>query len=691
MRFFYFLLFGFFLSLNAFSQKVDTTVNVVSSNTAWSEVTVTAFHSNQKWKLIPAAVSIIGTKELNRYTFTSLVPVFNLISGVRMEERSPASYRLSIRGSLLRSPFGVRNVKVYWNNIPLTDAGANTYLNLMDMNQITGAEIIKGPAASSYGAGTGGALLLQSALVFSDIPANRFSFGISGGNWGMFQQNAGWVHRNKNFASSLQQSHQQADGYREQSASRKDILKWQGSWQLKTQQFKFLLFYTDLFYQTPGGITLSQMQSNPKQARQPAGALPGALQQQTAVYNKTFFGGVEQEIKLKNQVSWINFIGANHTSFANPFITNYEYRDETNFSLGTRLIYETQRKNTRLKWVNGAEWLYNHSLISDFGNKSGLSDTVQFKDDIYANQWFAFSQADVTIREKWTITAGLSLNNQSYRYKRLTDNNSDYVAKKSNLVLTPRLAVLYRKNKNISFYMLAAKGFSPPSLAEIRPSDGNYYAALEAEYGWNYELGVKGDLFNKKLQFDMAAYFFNLQNAIVRRTNTVGAEYFVNAGGTKQNGIEAMIQYQIIKNSTQFITGLNVLSSYSYQPYRFTEYQQTTFNYSGNEVTGVPKNIWVTGMDIETKKGFYCNISLNATSSLPLTDANDAYTDAYRLVQMKLGYRLVKSHKLFHLFAGFDNLFNQSYSLGNDINAAGKRYYNPASGRNLFVGMQWQF
>ncbi|MEJ0103149.1 MAG: hypothetical protein WDO19_11585 [Bacteroidota bacterium] len=43
----------------------------------------------------------------------------NNTPGVRMEERSPGSYRLNLRGSTLRSPFGVRNVKVYlgWNSI----------------------------------------------------------------------------------------------------------------------------------------------------------------------------------------------------------------------------------------------------------------------------------------------------------------------------------------------------------------------------------------------------------------------------------------------------------------------------------------------------------------------------------------------------------------------------------------------
>ena len=77
-----------------------------------------------------------------------MLPAVNLVPGVRMEERSPGSFRLSVRGSLLRSPFGVRNIKVYWNDIPFTDAGGNTYFNLVDPNSIRQIEILKGPGSS---------------------------------------------------------------------------------------------------------------------------------------------------------------------------------------------------------------------------------------------------------------------------------------------------------------------------------------------------------------------------------------------------------------------------------------------------------------------------------------------------------------------------------------------------------------
>lgn len=686
-----FLLYGCCLPVWLLSQAKDSIRYQSAGDSALQEIVVNAFLSHQHWKAVPAAVAVITSKEMNRYSNTSLVAVLNTVPGLRMEERSPASYRLSVRGSLLRSPFGVRNVKVYWNEIPLTDAGGNTYLNLVDINQLTGAEIIKGPAASMYGAGTGGALLLRSSQELSSIKQNHFIAGITGGSYGLFQQQAGWQYSARNFTSAIQQTHQQSDGYREQSAVRKDVLKWQGLWQAKKQQIKFLVFYTDIFYQTPGGITLAQMQLNPKLSRQAAGSFPGSVQQKTAVYNKTLLGGIHHTLGLDDHFSIKTFITGNRTVYANPFITNYERREETNYGAGTNLIYLTETANASFQWMNGAEWLYNHSVISNFGNRSGMADTVQFKDDIYARQWFAFSQAQYVIHEKWTFTAGFSLNNQSFRFKRLTDPDPFFADRKISLVVTPRLAVLYRLTNNVSLYALAAKGFSPPALAEVRPSDGNYYNKLAAEYGWNYEAGIKGEILNGRIQFDIATYFFALQNAIVRRNNTAGAEYFVNAGGTKQNGIEALFKYRLIENNRGFISGWNVWSSYSYQPYRFEEYRQTTNNYSGNELTGVPRNIWVSGMDLQTRKGIYIHVSFNATAALPLTDANDTYANAYQLVQLKLGYRCGQEDKKIDLFAGIDNLLNQRYSLGNDINAAGKRYYNPAMGINVFTGILCRF
>ena len=46
---------------------------------------------------------------------------------------------------------------------------------------------------------------------------------------------------------------------------------------------------------------------------------------------------------------------------------------------------------------------------------------------------------------------------------------------------------------------------------------------------------------------------------------------------------------------------------------------------------------------------------------------------------------------MLELFTGLDNVFDELYSLGNDINAFGRRFYNPAAGINFYAGAKIQF
>lgn len=652
-------------------------------------VQVEAFKSRIQWKAAPVAVASLSQKELTSYSPISLVPVINQLPGIRMEERSPGSYRLSVRGSLLRSPFGVRNLKLYWNQIPLSDATGNAYLNLVELADLDAVTILKGPSASIYGAGTGGVVLLSSKHEFSAVKRDQVNMGVTLGADAMFHQIAGWQHQNKKFSSNLQQSYLKYDGYREQSAMDKKHLKYNAALQLGKHQLEFLSFYTDLFYQTPGGITLLQMQTNPRLSRQATATLPSAITQQASISNKTFFAGLSDKWMFTKRSSITAFASINNTQFENPFITNYEFRNETNTAAGIQWQWNSPNRN--LEWTNGAEWLFNHSNIANFGNKKGVADTVQYKDDIHAKQWTIYSQLHWRFQEKWLLQMGLSINQQSVDYIRLTENPLVKTVKSTNPILAPRMALSYQVSNQVSAYAIASFGFSPPSLAEIRPSDGKFYGDLQAENGWNKEIGIKGFIGNSRLQFDLAYYHFQLNQAIVRRNNAAGSEYFVNAGSTTQQGIEALFKYAIKNQKDSKKWTMHAFTSIAFQPYRFDDYQQGANNYNGNPITGVPRNTWVTGIDWEWLKQYYINASVNAVDPISLTDANDAIADAYQLVQIKTGYKNKIGNCQLHFFAGVDNLLNQTYSLGNDINAAGRRFYNPAAKRNFFLGFNLQF
>ncbi len=664
------------------AQKKDTTI--VESDTTKNFI-VQALYSNAKWKEVPAAVAILNTKQVQYFSEQSMITALNTVSGVRIEERSPGSYRLSIRGSLLRSPFGVRNVKIYWNDLPLSDGGGNTYLNLIETQNIDGAEVLKGPSASIYGAGTGGVLLLKSTLPFEQQQNVNITTVV--GSYGLFKENVQWNYSNKKMSMKLMQSHQQNSGYRQQSALNKNVLQYNAALQLNKHNVELLAFYTSLYYQTPGGITYEQMLQNATLARQATATLPSALQQQTAIYNNSVFAGLKHSFKLNNQLEIQTAIVFSGTDFANPFITNYEKRKEKNTAVSSKLFYKKMIGNLQLKWITGFEYLKNHSTIDNYGNRNGQIDTVQYNDIVKASQWFVFSQLNVNIK-KFNLQLGLSCNEQSYAYKRLSQVNFvNYKNASTKIVATPRLALSYQLNKNVSVYILGAKGFSPPTLAEIKPSDGNFYSDLKAEYGWNFEAGIKGYLLQNRLQLDIALYHFKLNDAIVRRNNAAGAEYFINAGNTVQKGIESTFKYQFLKKAGKCLNLLNIGNSNSFQPYSFVNYVAGVNDFSGKALTGVPKYINITTVEAVFKKRYSLLVIYNYTSAIPLTDANDAFASDYSLLQIKLNYNFTIKKNQINLFVTADNLLNELYSLGNDINAAGKRFYNPAPARNFLTGV----
>ena len=100
--------------------------------------------------------------------------------------------------------------------------------------------------------------------------------------------------------------------------------------------------------------------------------------------------------------------------------------------------------------------------------------------------------------------------------------------------------------------------FHPHRWQRYKPSAGGFDTDLQAEQGWSYELGLKGSVIRNRWQFDISYFRFNLTDAIVRRTNAAGAEYFINAGGTKQQGLELFTEAYVINRM-----GTNGISSSS--------------------------------------------------------------------------------------------------------------------------------
>ena len=95
--------------------------------------------------------------------------------------------------------------------------------------------------------------------------------------------------------------------------------------------------------------------------------------------------------------------------------------------------------------------------------------------------------------------------------------------------------------------------------------------------------------------------------------------------------------------------------------------------------------------DVQFKNGIYSNITYYSASKIFLNDANTATAEPYHLLGFRTGWKkILQSKYKINFYAGVDNLLNEIYSLGNDINAAANRFYNASPTRNYYVGLSFQ-
>src|SRR5262249_10060615 len=110
------------------------------------------------------------------------------------------------------------------------------------------------------------------------------------------------------------------------------------------------------------------------------------------------------------------------------------------------------------------------------------------------------------------------------------------------------------------------------------------------------------------------------------------------------------------------------------------------------KLPSVPPQTVAAGLDFMIKGGVYCNLTYYYGDRIPLNDANSDFASSYNLLGARVGWKKPVCRKTsLDLFLGGENLFNVTYSLGNDINAAGGRYYNVAPGRTFFGGASIHF
>ncbi len=679
------------ISVNSKTQVLN--IRLTSTNLQLSEVTVVGFDNNRKLIETAGAIAVLNQREIQRATNVSLGQTLNIIPGVRMEENGlGGTSRVSIRGSLLRSPWGIRNIKVYWNDVPLTDpSGTSARFNAIDVQSIGTLEVIKGPSGSIFGAGTGGVISLTSAK--AGFGENTVDIGNTFGAYGLRRTSA--TVRIGGEKSNIVASYvnQDLDGYRQHQRSDKQTFNLTSEFNVSANRsLAFHLFHYDGEFDLPGSLSEAEVKANRKQA------LAFNRENDCRLSNKSTGIAISQRYEFDPRFENLTSVSAvvnamDHPWGSNAFYNGYSIGSSQALTIRSRFIYTPSFNRIKSKFTAGAELQKSNDLEKEYQNDGGKPGDMQGDYELQAQQAIVFAQGEFTFPYDLIVTIGASYNATGYDFtSRLTSDPELDI--KFDPSFAPRIAVVKKLSDNVSVHGSVSYGFSPPTQWEVQTQAG-INPRLEAEHGTNYEAGMRGSVLQGLINFDVSGYTFNLKNAILPRYNDAQQEFFENTGSTQQNGFEAILSFLPI-HTTGAVRLLKPWVSYTYNHYTFDEYKKeilnggevVTLNYSGNKITGIPSHILNWGIDLQTAAGIYGSTTLNYVSEIPLTDANSVEAKAYTTVAAKLGWKTKLGRSLgIDGFLAVDNAFNASYNNFLSLNASDNRYYNPAAERNFFGGI----
>lgn len=658
------------------------------------DIVVVGYQGNRSLLETPGSISFIKPELVSGFDNSSLLYGLNTVAGVRMEERALGSYRISIRGSSLRSPFGIRNVKIYWNGIPYTEPTGSTFLNLLDPSNMQSVEVIKGPAGSIYGAGNGGVLLINSTAPFQN---DQLTSSLSVGSFGTLRYDLGYHDKVENGALSFKYSSSESDGYRQQSFLDRRVLEVSGETEyMEGRKIGANVLYSDLNYGIPGGLNETQFREDPTQAR---GGPIGSVVQNASIKHESLLFGLTHKYQISEKLSNEASAYGTFSNFENPF--NLDYKIDSRKSGGVRSVYsyETNIGEIDAQITLGTEMQVSSYASRNFQNSEGSPDSLNFDDELKVKSSLVYTNIQFDLPNEWFINAGLSFNSLKYDINRLYVGFQEFgetgeVIKDFDPQFIPRIGIAKKLNPIMTVHASVSSGFSPPTIEEIRTNEGSINLDLEPEKGINYETGIRGFALKGKLGFDATIFYFALKESITRQPSEERAETFVfkNVGNTDQRGLELSLNYLLIDNEIGFLQSTVINTAYTYSDFKFKKYTDQGDDFSGNKLTGVAPHVLFTSLNIDTEPGLYANLSYNFVDEVPLRDDNSLYSESHQLVQTKIGYRASFFHGVeADIYFGIDNLLNERYSLGYDANAFGGRYYQPAPERNWFLGIKLNY
>ncbi len=662
---------------------------IAQSTTAeLEEVIVSATRIPTDWLQLPVAGSRIDARQIHAgRQALGLDEALAVVPGLFFQNRYnfAQDLRISIRGFGARANFGIRGIKIYADDIPLTMPDGQGNVDSIDLGSAERIEVIRGPVSAIYGASGGGVIQIFT----EDGPARpTVSASASLGAYGYqrAQLKAGGQFGGWNALANI--SGTELDGYRAQSRFEQTLFnsKFRYDFADGASLTMVLNAVDSPRADDPGALTAAEVKANPRQAA-PRNLLfdtGEALDQQQLglAWRKPLSGNSEFLFRAygvsRNLVNRLPFnINANGQGGSVDLA-----REAGGLSAqwsGSRELGMGRRNQL----VFGLEVDAQRDLRERYINNLGQLGALTTRQDEDVDARALFIENAWGFRPQWTLTLGARLDQMEYEVRdRLgtSSGQSDFSQ------FSPMVGLVYARNDQWNWYGNISTAFDPPAISELANPDGptGFNQNLEPQQATNYEIGLRG-LIRPEWQYELAVFHIDVNDEIVPFELTgSGQAFFRNAGSSTHQGLEAATRLELTK-------GLTASLSYTWLELIYDEFIEAGTNYAGNTIPGVPEHQLMLDLAWQHDSGLFAGWDALYVGSLQANNANTVETDAYLVSNLRIGYRREGDNWTFEPYAGIYNLFDESYNGNIRVNAAFGRYYEPAPERNGYAGIQLGF
>jgi iron complex outermembrane recepter protein len=664
------------------------------SPAALDPVTVTATRYEARVFDVPASIDVIdGATIRDGNPAINLSETLVRVPGVFAANRQNYAQDLQIssRGFGARAAFGVRGVRLYQDGIPVTMPDGQGQTGSFSLLSAERVEVLRGPFSTLYGNASGGVI-----SVFSEDGATPAVFTANGGAGSYDLWTAGLKLRGTAGPAGyvVAGSAFSTDGYREHSSARRDLFNAKLRYDA-TDSTRITLIGNSQYQpetQDPLGLTRAQWDADPRQVD------PVALQFDTRKTINQVQGGVAIDHRFNAHTEL--HVGAyggrrlirQYLSFSGqaPPTSSGGVTDlDRDFGgLGARLSWRTQAWGTPLTLTVGADADAMKERRQGFVNNNGsLGEQRRDEDD-------TVKSVDVFAEAQWrflpAFSATLGVRSSEVRYESedhyITAANPDDSGSRKFTNTSPILGLVYHATPDLNLYASYGQGFETPTLAEMAYNTvgPGLNFALNPATSQAVEIGLKA-IIARRHRLNVAAFYIDTEDEIVTDTAAGGRNTFKNAGSTRRVGAELLWDGELPWGLHGHVALSWIRAVFTDS---FTSGAPPLPVQSGNRLPGVPPQqaygelTWTPG----GYGGFNTGVEVQYVGKIYVNDRNTDAAPAYTVTNLRAGLAQTVGRATFTEFVRVNNVFDRKYAGSVIVGDANGRFFEPAPGRNWFLG-----